>query len=227
MQLKILIIEDDKNIQKLLHINFSQENFQVFQVTDGLSGLQKAGELKPDLIILDINLPKMNGIEVCKKIKSNERTRQIPVIMLTVKKQEIDRILGFELGADDYVTKPFSPRELILRVKAVLHRKEQQRVVSTITVGEILLNEDSFEVRVAGKSISLTAREFKLLKFFLLNKERLLSRETLLSNVWGYSSDIDTRTVDAHIKSLRKKLHTKKVKILTVIGMGYKLTDDI
>lgn len=227
MQPKILIIEDDKNIQKLLHINFSQENFKVLQVTDGLLGLQKAGELKPDLIILDINLPKMSGIEVCKRIKGNERTRHMPVIMLTVKKQEIDRVLGFELGADDYVTKPFSPRELILRVKAVLHRKEQQKVVSTIKVGEIILDEDSFEVRVAGKPISLTAREFKLLKFFLLNKKRLLSRETLLNNVWGYSSDIDTRTVDAHIKSLRKKLPTKKVKIVTIIGMGYKLTENV
>lgn len=224
---KILIIEDDKNIQRLLHINFGQEDFKIIQAFDGDQGLNKAEEIKPDLIILDIKLPKMNGVEVCKRLKSNKETRHIPIVILTVKKDEIDRVLGFEIGADDYVTKPFSPRELILRVKAILRRKEEQKVKSKIGAGEIELDESRFEIKVRNRPISLTATEFKLLKYFLLNKERVLSREALLNNVWEYDTEIDTRTVDAHIKSLRKKLPTKKVKILTVIGMGYKLTEDV
>jgi DNA-binding response OmpR family regulator len=224
---KILVIEDDKSIQKLLHINFVQDNFEVFQADDGIEGLACAEKLNPDLIILDINLPKMNGIEVCKRLKNNSKTRNIPIIILTVRKEEIDRVLGFEIGAADYVTKPFSIRELILRVKAVLRRKEEGEGGTKICVGDIVLDEDSFEVKVNKKLVSLTATEFKLLRYFLINKGRLLSRQTLLNNVWGYGSDIDTRTVDAHIKSLRKRLPTKKVKILTIIGMGYKLTEHV
>lgn len=227
---KILIIEDNKSIQKLLQLNLTEANYKVIQAFDGEEGVSKANELKPDLIILDINLPKLNGIAVCKELKSKSATRDIPIIMLTVRKDEIDRVLGFEIGADDYVTKPFSPRELVLRVKVVLHRKEEQtKKPKVITVGEISLDESTFEVSVAGKPVSLTAREFKLLQYFLLNKERLLSRQKILDNVWGYlnSADLDTRTVDAHIKSLRKKLPTKKAKIITLIGMGYKLTTHV
>ena len=171
---KILTIEDDKNIQKLLSMNFSQEGFQVLQAFDGVDGLNKALELKPDLIILDINLPKMKGVEVCKKLKSNESTRHIPIIMLTVRKDEIDRIVGFEIGADDYVTKPFSVRELILRVEAVLRRKKEKKPRSRIEAGEIVLDETSFEVTVNKKPLPLTATEFKLLRYFMFNKERIL-----------------------------------------------------
>lgn len=225
----MLIIEDDKNIQKLLEINFSSENFQVFQAFEGRQGLQKAQELAPDLIILDINLPGMNGIELCKSLKDNPKTKGIALIMLTVRKDEIDRVLGFELGADDYVAKPFSPRELILRVRAVLRRKEERITATKLEAGEISLDENNFEVKVSGKNIALTATEFKLLKYFLANKNRLLTRENILNNVWGYeqSADIDTRTVDAHIKSLRKKLSAKKAKLTTIIGMGYKLTANV
>lgn len=222
---KILIIEDDKNIQKLLQINFIQEGFAVFQAFDGVGGINKAEEVIPDLIILDINLPKLNGIEVCKKIKSHNHTKHIPIIMLTVRKDEVDKILGFEIGADDYVTKPFSPRELILRVKAVLGREKRPKTTTKLELGEISLDEDTFEVKMAEKLVPLTSTEFKLLKYFLLNKERLLTRETLLNNVWGYDCEVETRTVDAHIKSLRKKLKSKKVIIATLIGMGYKLIE--
>lgn len=225
---KILTVEDDRNIQKLLSMNFSQEDFQVLQAFDGVDGLNKALEFMPDLIILDINLPKMDGVEVCKKLKGNEATRHIPIIMLTVRKDEIDRIVGFEIGADDYVTKPFSVRELILRVEAVLRRKKEKKTKRCrIEAGEIVLDEASFEVAVNKKPLSLTSTEFKLLRYFMLNKERVLSRDVLLSNVWGYDSEIDTRTVDAYVKSLRKKLRTKKVKIATLIGMGYKLTENV
>lgn len=224
---KILVIEDDKNIQKLLDINLGQEGFEVIKVFDGLQGLTRAEESRPDIIILDINLPKMKGTEVCKRLKQNSLTGRIPVIMLTVKKDEIDRVLGFEMGAEDYVTKPFSVRELMLRVNAVLRRKKDESREDKLSAGEIALDESSFEVEVNKKSVLLTATEFKLLKHFMLNKERILSREALLNNVWGYDSVIDTRTVDAHIKSLRKKLRTRKVKIVTIIGMGYKFTEHV
>lgn len=224
---QILIIEDDKNIQKLLHINLSQEGFHVMGAFDGIQGLTKAEESKPDLIILDINLPKMKGMEVCRQLKINKLTSKIPVIMLTVKKDEIDRVLGFEVGADDYVTKPFSVRELILRVQAVLRRRKEEGSETRLFAGEITLDESSFEVKVNKKLVMLTATEFRLLKYFLINKERILSRDALLNNVWGYDSEIDTRTVDAHIKSLRKKLSTKAVKIATIIGMGYKFTENV
>ncbi len=224
---QILIIEDDKNIRKLLHINLNQEGFQVIEAFDGIQGLTKAEESKPDLIILDINLPKMKGIEVCRQLKINKLTSKIPVIMLTIKKDEIDRVLGFEVGADDYVTKPFSVRELILRVKAVLRRRKEEGNEAGLFAGEIALDENNFEVKVNKKPVVLTATEFRLLKYFLINKERVLSRDALLNNVWGYDSEIDTRTVDAHIKFLRKKLPTRAVKIITIIGMGYKLTENV
>lgn len=229
MRPKLLIIEDDKNIQKLLEINFSREDFHLFQAFEGRQGLRKADALVPDLIILDINLPGMNGIELCKSLKDNPKTKDIALIMLTVRKDEIDRVLGFELGVDDYVTKPFSPRELILRVKAVLRRREEQKESFKIEAGEIALDETKFEVKVSGRNIALTATEFKLLKYFLVNKNRLLTRENILNNVWGYSqsADIDTRTVDAHVKSLRKKLPAKKANLTTIIGMGYKLTVNV
>ncbi len=224
---QILIIEDDRNIQKLLHINLNQEGFRVIEAFDGIQGLAKAEESKPDLIILDINLPRMRGVEVCRQLKINRLTGKIPIIMLTVKKDEIDRVLGFEVGADDYVTKPFSVRELILRVRAVLRRRKEEGGEARLSAGEIALDESSFEVKVNKKIVTLTATEFRLLKYFLINKERILSRDTLLNNVWGYDSEIDTRTVDAHIKSLRKKLRTKAVKISTIIGMGYKFTENV
>lgn len=225
---KILIVEDNKNIQKLLELNLKDAGFEVVPAFDGKTGLDKARQLKPGLIILDINLPGINGIEVCKQLKAESLTKNIPLIILTVKKDEIDRVLGFELGADDYVTKPFSPRELILRIKAVLRRREESALGGNmIEAGDIILDEGTFEVRVGSKTSALTSTEFKLLKYFMLNKERLLERSSLLRNVWGYNREIDSRTVDAHIKSLRKKIPSRKIKITTVIGRGYKLTANV
>lgn len=225
--MKILVVEDNKDIQKLLRLNLTQENFEVIQAFDGGEGLSLAQESSPDLIILDINLPKISGIELCRQLKSNPALRHIPILILTVRKEEVDRIIGFELGADDYVTKPFSPRELILRMKAILRRQAKSQGALRLEAGDISLDEGSFEVRVAGKVKPLTSTEFKLLKYLILNKGRLLSRENLLHNVWGYNFEIDSRTVDAHIKSLRRKIPSRKIKIATVIGMGYKLTEDV
>lgn len=225
---KILVIEDNKNIQKLLELNLKEASFEIIQAFDGNTGLDKAKQLKLGLIILDINLPGINGIEVCKQLKAESLTKNIPVIILTVKKDEIDRVLGFELGADDYVTKPFSPRELILRIKAVLRRQGESALGGKIIeAGDIVLDEGNFEVRVGSKVSILTSTEFKLLKHLMLNKERLLERSSLLRNVWGYNREIDSRTVDAHIKSLRRKVPSRKIKIATVIGRGYKLTANV
>lgn len=223
--MKILVVEDNKDIQKLLRLNLTQENFEVIPAFDAEEGLSLAQESSPDLIILDINLPKINGIELCRQLKSNPALRHIPILILTVRKEEVDRIIGFELGADDYVTKPFSPRELILRIKAILRRQAKPQGALRLEAGDISLDENSFEVKVAGRTKPLTSTEFKLLKYLILNKERLLSRENLLHNVWGYNFEIDSRTVDAHIKSLRRKIPSRKIKIATVIGMGYKLTE--
>ncbi|MEK6564484.1 MAG: response regulator transcription factor [Candidatus Omnitrophota bacterium] len=225
--MKILVVEDNKDIQKLLRLNLIQENFEVIQAFDGEEGLSLAKESSPDLILLDINLPKINGIELCRQLKSNPALRHIPILILTVRKEEVDRIIGFELGAEDYVAKPFSPRELILRIKAILRRQDKPQGFLRLEAGDLSLDENSFEVKVAGKVKPLTSTEFKLLKYLMLNKGRLLSRENLLHNVWGYNHEIDSRTVDAHIKSLRRKIPSRKVKIATIIGMGYKLSEDV
>lgn len=224
---KILVVEDNKDIQKLLRLNLTQENFEVIPAFDAEEGLSLAKESSPDLIILDVNLPKINGIELCRQLKSSPILRHIPILILTVRKEEVDRIIGFELGADDYVTKPFSPRELILRIKAILRRQERPQGHLRLEAGDISLDENSFEVKVAGKLKSLTSTEFKLLKYLILNKGRLLSRENLLRNVWGYNFEIDSRTVDAHIKSLRRKIPSRKIRIITIIGRGYKLTANV
>lgn len=225
--MKILVVEDNKDIQKLLAINLAQENFEVIQAFDGEEGLSLVKKSGPDLIILDINLPRINGIELCRQLKSSPALKHIPVLILTVRKEEVDRVTGFELGADDYVAKPFSPRELILRIKAILRRRNQPQGSLSLKAGDISLDENSFEVRVSGRLKALTSTEFKLLKYLILSKGRLLSRENLLRNVWGYNFEIDSRTVDAHIKSLRRKIPSRKARIVTVIGMGYKLTEDV
>ncbi|MCB1196394.1 response regulator transcription factor [bacterium] len=224
--MKILVIEDEENIQKLLYLNLTHEKFEVVQSFDGRDGLEKARTHVPDLIILDINLPSIDGIQVCKNLKQNERTRHIPVIMLSVRKEEIDRILGFEIGADDYVTKPFSPRELLLRVKAVLKRGNGEKQ-PFCTVGDVFLDESSFEVTAAGKPVILTPKEFYLLKYLMRNKGRVVSRDALLTHIWGYTTDVETRTIDAHVKSLRKKIISDTIAIKTVVGMGYKLTENV
>ncbi|MCF7877176.1 MAG: response regulator transcription factor [Candidatus Omnitrophica bacterium] len=223
MNKRILIVEDDKNILKLIKYNLEKEGFSVFTAITGEDGLDIVEQEDIDLAILDLMLPKMDGLDLCRKIKQDEFNCSIPVVIVTAKGEEVDRIVGFELGADDYLVKPFSVRELILRVKAILRRKpKEKKPAGKISIGKIELDSQKFKVSINNKNIKLTPMEFKLLKILMLENEKVLSREKLLSEVWGIDSAITTRTVDTHIKHLRQKLGEDGKRIETVRGFGYK-----
>ena len=212
MDRKILIVDDEKNIVDIIAFNLKKEGYTVITAADGEEGVQKAMEENPDLILLDIMMPKMDGYEVCKKIREKKNT---PIIMLTARAEELDKVLGLELGADDYVTKPFGVRELMARVKANLRKS---------VVRELDINPDRYEVRKDGRIIDLTVREFELLKYLSAQKGQVFSRETLLEKVWGYEYFGDVRTVDVTIRRLREKIEDdpgKPVYILTKRGVGY------
>jgi len=220
----VLIIEDERDLADLLAFNLEKEGYRTLISQDGVMGLEKARELSPDLILLDLMLPGMSGTEVCKSLKGSEKTSRIPVIMLTARGDEIDRVVGFEVGADDYVPKPFSTRELILRVKAVLRRSSAETAVGRIiNIGSVSIDTDRHTVTVAGKKTDLSAIEFKLLLTLAERQGRVQSREQLLKDVWGYSYAGDTRTVDTHLTRLRAKLGEGGELIRTVRGFGYKL----
>tara|TARA_A100001388_G_C28774994_1_gene506745 strand:- start:4877 stop:5572 length:696 start_codon:yes stop_codon:yes gene_type:complete len=222
----IFVVEDEPDIRETLSYNLNQEGFKVSEFSDAESCLNKIKEKKPELIILDLMLPGMSGLDLCKLVKSNNELKNISIIMLTAKSEEIDRIVGFELGADDYVTKPFSVRELILRVKVILKKSFEDLNESTIIeFGQIKLNLDAYEVEVDDKEIFLTTLEFKLLKHLIERKGRVQTRDQLLGDVWGYSSEVTTRTVDTHIKRLREKLGDIGAYIQTVRGVGYRLNN--
>ena len=220
----ILLIEDDKNILELVKYNLEQEGFRVLTATQGPTGLEKALKERPALVLLDLMLPEMNGLEICKTLKLNEKTRLTPIIMLTAKSTESDKVVGFELGADDYVTKPFSPRELMARIKAVLRRSQEKLPEEILRSGTIELDIMKHELRLKGKSVEITAKEFELLGILMSSKGRVLTREVLLSKVWGYenSMNIETRTVDMHIGQLRKKIGKEAERIVTVKSVGYR-----
>jgi DNA-binding response OmpR family regulator len=221
---KILIVEDEPNMVAGLRDNFEFEGYQVITAEDGVAGLTRALDESPDLVILDVMMPRMSGLEVCKQLKAKRPS--IPVIMLTARGQEVDKVVGLELGADDYVTKPFSIRELLARVKAVLRRaktvpKEQDRY----SFGDVEVNLRSCQVEKKGKQLDFSSKEFELLKYFLCHSGETLSRDRLLEEVWGYDRFPTTRTVDAHIVRLRQKLEPRPEEprfILTVHGTGYK-----
>jgi DNA-binding response OmpR family regulator len=223
----ILIVEDEHDVVDLLTINLRKAGgFIVSTARDGVAGLTKARAEKPGFIILDLMLPKMPGLEVCKLLKSDPATRHIPIMMLTAKAEEIDRIVGLEFGADDYVTKPFSPREVILRIRAILRRGGNgQGGDERLTAGPITIDPARHEVSVAGKRVSLTSIEFKLLRTLMQRRGRVQARDRLLNEVWGYESVIDTRTVDTHVRRLREKLGKAGESIETVRGFGYRLRD--
>ncbi len=193
--------------------------------TDGVTGLRKAREESPALIVLDLMLPKLPGLEVCKLLRTDRVTRDIPIIMLTAKAEEIDRIVGLEFGADDYVTKPFSPREIILRIKAIIRRRSGETTEEKLTAGLIAVDPARHRVTVADKPVRLTSVEFKLLTMLLRRPGRVQTRDRLLSEVWGYESVIDTRTVDTHVRRLREKLGKAADRIETVRGFGYRLRE--
>ena len=227
--MKILIIEDDKDIAELLEYNLKQEKFACEIVANGAAGLSKARRALPDLIILDLMLPDMGGLEICRALKADVKTKAIPVLMLTAKGEEVDRIVGFEVGADDYLTKPFSPREVILRIRAILRRlkdKKWEENAQAFQYGTLTVDAAKFEVTVAKKPVRLTAIEFKLLQYLLTTKGRVATRDHLLDQVWGYEAALTTRTVDTHIKRLREKLGKAGDYIETIRGIGYRLTEN-
>ncbi|HID30916.1 MAG TPA: response regulator transcription factor [Desulfobacterales bacterium] len=218
----ILIVEDEKDITGLIAHHMEMAGFNVMVAYNGTAALREIDKQLPDLILLDLMLPDMDGTELCKVLKQKEATKKIPIIMVTAKAEEVDRIVGLELGADDYVVKPFSTRELVLRVRGVLKRtkapKEEQKVLKH---GELALDMDAHRVSLGTQEIELTLTEFKLLSELLLNKDRVRSRETLLNNVWGYIYEGYDRTVDTHVQRLRRKLGTYGKIIETVRGIGY------
>ena len=225
MTSKILIVEDEPDIRDTLNYNFEKEGFKVLSSPDGKSALKLLENNKPDIVILDLMLPDMSGLDLCRQIKNDKKLSNTSIIMLTAKSEEVDRIVGFELGADDYVTKPFSIRELILRVKVLIkkHTTTEHKDTS-ISLGSIYMNLDAHVVKINKKDIILTALEFKLLKHLLQRKGRVQTRDQLLGDVWGYSSEVTTRTVDTHIKRLREKLGVVADYIQTIRGVGYKFT---
>jgi two-component system phosphate regulon response regulator PhoB len=227
MSVNVLIIEDEPDIRKTIEYNLSKESYSVFQASSISEGEKAIAEQKIDVIILDLMLPDGSGLTLCRDIKSETKTKNIPVIILTAKTDEVDRVVGFELGADDYVTKPFSVRELILRVKAVLKRtslSDTKTDQSEASFGGLKLNFDAHEVHVNGKEVQLTALEFKLLKHLVDRRGRVQTRDQLLEDVWGYSSEVTTRTVDTHIKRLREKLGSIGDYIQTIRGVGYRFS---
>jgi len=226
----ILIVEDEKDILNLIEWHLRAEEYCVLKTKDGIKGLNLAVEQLPDLIILDLMLPGMDGLQICKALKKNAKTENIPVVMLTAKGEEIDRIVGLELGADDYMVKPFSPRELTLRVRAILKRldpKQESPDATKLKYKELLIDMDSYRVWIQEKEISLTVTEFKLLQELLQNKGRVRTRDQLLDRVWGYQFDGYARTVDTHVRRLRKKLGDEYAgAIETVRGIGYRFKEN-
>ncbi len=225
MREKILIVEDEKDIIKMLEYNLKKEGFRVIDARDGEDALDLAVREYPNLILLDLMLPGIDGLEVCKSLKKESKTSSIPIIMLTAKSQESDKVVGLELGADDYITKPFSVRELIARIKAVLRRAtEKEKFPEIFQAGDLRIDFARISVTVKGKLVELTAKEFELLKTLLKAKGRVLSRDYLLDTIWGFdhAMEIQTRTVDVHVRTLRKKLKSSAKMIITVKNYGYR-----
>jgi DNA-binding response OmpR family regulator len=222
----ILIIEDEQDVIDLLALNLLKDgSFTISTATTGSAGLQKARTESPWLIILDLMLPKMSGIEICKILKADRATRHIPIVILSAKASEHDRIAGLELGAEDYVTKPFSPREVLLRIKGIERRRLEDVADEKFRAGIITVDPARHRVEIAGKLIQLTTAEFKLLTMLMKRPGRVLSRDMLLTGAWGYENLINTRTVDTHIRRLRQKLGKAAKTIETVRGFGYRLRE--
>ncbi len=228
MKEKVLIVEDDKDMSRVIEYNLAKSQYRTLCAGDGEIALTIARKELPDLIILDIMLPKMDGLEVCRAIRRDGKTAHIPILMLTAKAEEVDKIVGLEMGADDYVTKPFSPRELVARVGSILRRTHPAPPSDIFKRGMLEVDFTKYTARFKGAPVDLTAKEFVLLKALIDGKGRALTREFLLENVWGYnrSGEVETRTVDAHITHLRKKLKTIAKSIVTVKGIGYRLDSD-
>jgi two-component system phosphate regulon response regulator PhoB len=219
-------VDDEPEAVELLEFNLKQAGFDVFAAADGAEALKKARSVLPSLIVLDLMLPEIDGLEVCKMLRRDPATASVPIIMLTAKAAELDRIVGLELGAEDYITKPFSPRELVLRVKKVLQRgRAAPAEPEALKFGDLLIDAPRHLVKWRGKQIELTATEFKLLAILAERRGRVQSRDQLLRDVWEYNSLIDTRTVDTHMRRLREKLGPAAKHLDTVRGVGYRFVE--
>ena len=231
VQKKILVVDDEKDIVELISYNLEQEGFAVIKAYDGQMAWERVKTAKPDLVVLDLMIPGIHGLEVCKLIRRDAATQNLPIIMLTAKSDQVDKILGLELGADDYVTKPFNVRELIARIRAVLRRyegRQQIELSETFAFQGLSVNFGSCTVAVDGKKVDLSSREFKLLKFFTEHPGRVYSRDQLLDYVWGDEAFVEPRTVDVHISRLRAAIEQDKENpkyILTIRGIGYRFAD--
>jgi|SRR5437867_7798927 len=219
----VMVIEDEKEIRDLVRYHLERAGYRVAAAADGEEGLERLFASRPDLLVLDLMLPRRDGLQILREVRAEPTTRDLPVIVLTARSAEMDKLLGFERGADDYLTKPFSPRELMARVQALLRRSSPDRGQSAVTVGALTLDPLSREATHRGKPLSLTPREFDLLGFLARHPGRVFSREELLRKVWRYDYVGETRTVDVHVRRLRAKLGDKSRMIQTVTGTGYKL----
>ncbi|EGT3616281.1 response regulator transcription factor [Clostridium perfringens] len=226
---KVLIVDDEEHIRELIKFNLKKEGYDTAVAVNGTEALKTIKENKFDLILLDLMLPEIDGLEVCKEIRRNEETSDIPVMMITAKGEEFDKVLGLELGADDYITKPFSIRELMARIKALLRRSNVKKEENIIKFGDVVVNFQTREVTKASNNVELTLKEFELLKLLIKNKGNILTRELLLDKIWGYEYIGETRTVDVHIRHLRKKVESDDKNpqyIQTIRGVGYKFTSN-
>ncbi|MFN3476448.1 MAG: response regulator [Candidatus Methylomirabilales bacterium] len=224
MSAKVLVVEDEQDIVELVRYHLEREGFRVVAAADGSGALRAMAEEKPDLVILDLMLPGVDGLEVCRRLRRDPSTVRLPILMLTAKGEEVDKVVGLELGADDYVTKPFSPREVVARVKALLRRSTEPEVKEVFRFGSLEVDVGRHTVAIQGEAVALTSKEFELLRALITAKGRVLSRDFLLDRVWGYerAMEVESRTVDVHIRRLRQKLGPEGRRILTVKNVGYR-----
>jgi len=225
---KVLVVDDEKDITALVAYHLEREGFRVLQAHDGLQALDLVKRERPNLLILDLMLPQMGGLDVCRRLRKEPDTARLPILMLTAKAEETDKVLGLELGGDDYLTKPFGPRELVARVKALIRRSEERQEEEIVKAGALEVDLARYIVSIRRRPIELTAKEFDLLKALILAKGRALTRDYLLDRVWGYdqASEIESRTVDVHVRRLREKLGPEAKRIVTVKNVGYRFNQD-
>ena len=224
MSATVLVVDDEKDLLELVRYHLEKDGLKCLEAGDGETALQMARERLPDLIVLDLMLPGVDGLEVCRILRKDPKTAAVAIIMLTAKAEEVDRIVGLEMGADDYMVKPFSPRELVARVKAVLRRGQSHDIPAVKHVGTLEVDEGKHQVSIAGNVVDLTVKEFDLLCGLMKVNGRVLNREQIMETVWGYSNavDIESRTVDVHIRRLREKLGDEQKRVVTVKGVGYR-----